>query len=669
MTTSPLSVELPDRLGDFAISGVLGQGGSGVVYDARWGHREVALKVLHPNLVATAKEREQFLVEARRLSEIAHAGVVKVLSVGELADGRPYLAMEKLAGETLATRLSRGALPAETALRLFAQLADAVQALHDQALVHRDLKPENIVIVDDHAVLLDFGIAKSLAEPASTTTSDGGVRGTPAYMAPERFFGSPASIQTDVYELAVVLFAMLAGRLPWDDCGDPEVRLNPLRLADAAPALPPALDVELARALSTRAANRPASAKAFAEAVRVAAGGAAAPVSPSGRMTAEVKPQVTPPAAPAWFDRAKQSGGELAVAPTVNARPAKRKRRWPWIVAALVVVAGAGTAIAIVAMKGKDTPISGVAADDPWAVQDKPTTKPAKETAPTEPKVKIIPPKSERPIAKELRGSIAHFAHDTQAVIGISVDDLRQDADLSTMIFDNAKAKQLGALLDLEGCDIDFARTTDWVAIGMTEGTKSADAIISGRWTRDAIEACLGGVRRAEIQHLEIEGAQLTRLHGDGTDRWLGWLDDHTFLITTREGESGAWMSGRVRATDGPGGVVAELATQLDDKSALWAVADAKAIAGNALLTIPPGHVIAKATLGDGVDLRVRVRYPDAAQAHHAHELIDQQLDAAAPGARSMGIMSTEDHDDVVDLRVVLERPMLHAVTQQMLEK
>src|SRR5512138_3866995 len=90
----------PTSLGEFRISAVLGEGGSGVVYDATWGPRRVALKVLHPSLVGTGKERAQFLTEARRLQQIMHPAVVKVLAVGQLPDGRPYLAMERLDGET-----------------------------------------------------------------------------------------------------------------------------------------------------------------------------------------------------------------------------------------------------------------------------------------------------------------------------------------------------------------------------------------------------------------------------------------------------------------------------------------------------------------------------------------------------------------------------------------
>src|SRR5262249_29281394 len=201
-------------VGDCRLEAVLGEGGSGVVYDASWGPRRVALKVLHPSLVGTGKERAQFLTEAQRLQQIAHPSVVKVFAVGQLPDGRPYLAMERLDGETLASVIARGALALERALEVFAELCAAVAALHEQGLVHRDLKPENVFIVDGrHAVLLDFGIAKDITAPASTTTQEGNVRGTPAYMAPERFFGQPAGIATDVYELPLVLYVMLAARL------------------------------------------------------------------------------------------------------------------------------------------------------------------------------------------------------------------------------------------------------------------------------------------------------------------------------------------------------------------------------------------------------------------------------------------------------------------------
>src|SRR5438067_12136165 len=138
---------LPATLGEFRIDAVLGQGGSGIVYDATWGPRKVALKVLQPGLVGTGKERAQFLAEAQKLQQVTHPSVVKVFAVGELPDGRPYLAMERLEGETLAAVIARGPLAQASALALFGELCGAVAALHTQGLIHRDLKPENVFVV------------------------------------------------------------------------------------------------------------------------------------------------------------------------------------------------------------------------------------------------------------------------------------------------------------------------------------------------------------------------------------------------------------------------------------------------------------------------------------------------------------------------------------------
>ncbi|MCW5808585.1 MAG: serine/threonine protein kinase, partial [Deltaproteobacteria bacterium] len=255
---------MSEVLGEFRVVATLGAGGSGIVYDAVRDGQRVALKVLRPELVEEPRERKQFLAEAERLRSVAHPSVVKVLAAGELPDGRPYLAMERLEGETLARMLARGPLAAPLALALFEELAAATAAIHAQGLVHRDIKPENVLVVGGRrAVLLDFGIAREVDAPRSTTTRAGNVRGTPAYMAPERFYGHPATIASDVYELAVTLYAMLAGRLPWSDVANPEARLTPAPLTD----VPRELDGEIRCALSTRAERRPASAAELCERV------------------------------------------------------------------------------------------------------------------------------------------------------------------------------------------------------------------------------------------------------------------------------------------------------------------------------------------------------------------------------------------------------------------
>jgi serine/threonine-protein kinase len=282
----------PDTLGEFAVEHELGRGGSGVVYAARWGAREVALKVLREDEAATAKERERFLAEARNLARVTHPGVVRVLAVGELPDGRPYLAMERLRGSTLAERLMMQPVSLERALVLFEQLAAAVAALHAAGLVHRDIKPENIMLVredgGERIVLLDFGIARGVDDLPSTTTQAGLQRGTPAYMAPERFFGARATISSDVYETAVVLYVMVTSALPWSDPRSPRERMHPRTPSSLGVSLPPALEAALIAALGPDPAHRPETIEALVASVRGAAWEGATQLAPAAATTERV---------------------------------------------------------------------------------------------------------------------------------------------------------------------------------------------------------------------------------------------------------------------------------------------------------------------------------------------------------------------------------------------
>jgi serine/threonine-protein kinase len=294
----------PDRLGPFTIRAELGRGGSGVVYAARWQDRDVALKVARDDLERALAGR--FAREARLLARVTHPGVVPVLDAGTLDDGRPYLVMPLYQGETLAQRLERGALPLEEALALLHELAEALTAIHEAGLLHRDVKPENVFLCQGSAVLLDFGIAKG-PEGEGTTTETGVVRGTVATMAPERFFGTPASVASDVYELAVTFYCALCGRLPWDEPQEPEARLAPRLPSEHGVELPEAAEDGLLAALSTRAERRPPSARAFAAALRAAVAS-------------------RPPAAAA------------VTAPTLA--PAPRPRRSLWLAAGVVALGG-----------------------------------------------------------------------------------------------------------------------------------------------------------------------------------------------------------------------------------------------------------------------------------------------------------------------------------------
>jgi serine/threonine protein kinase len=270
MVVQAAPMQGPERLGDFSIRSLLGRGGNGTVYAASSArHPEVALKVLRADLALSERERHHFFEEIERMRRVWHPSLVALVAAGTLPDGRPYLCMPLLRGETVAACVEKGRLSVEIGLGYFGGLAEGVAALHRAGLVHRDIKPENVLLdaAARRAVLLDFGIAREIDGATTTTTLAGGLRGTPAYMAPERFFGTPANVATDIYELAVVLYVMLVGRRPWDaDTAD--ARLHPRTPKDFGVEVPSALVTTLMKALSTRPEARPASADAFADEAR-----------------------------------------------------------------------------------------------------------------------------------------------------------------------------------------------------------------------------------------------------------------------------------------------------------------------------------------------------------------------------------------------------------------
>jgi serine/threonine protein kinase len=585
------------RLGDFRVLSVLGQGGTGIVYDATWGPRRVALKVLHPSLVSTARERAQFLTEAARLQQITHPAVVKVLAAGELPDGRPYLAMERLEGETLASVVARGALSLARALELFAELGSAVSALHARGLVHRDLKPENVfVVADRHAVLLDFGIAKDLSGPASTTTQEGNVRGTPAYMAPERFFGQPAGIATDVYELAVILYVMLAGRLPWDSVSDPEARLSPRPLVELA-GVPDALDIEVRRALSTRAQNRPASAEALVEAIRTAA---SAPVTePEPGETARLRPgarDTAPPDAAPGRTPSQSSTGmpseqqtPLAWTPTIVAPSAtfERRRRRLLAVTSVGALVTAGM-IALVVLRPRDseapamvvavTPDASVfSADDPWA--ERPST-PAKTLA------LVGAERSREEYRAEAAAAIARLPGDTRFVFATQLADLRSNsatAELLAKLAAHPRITPLGLLVP--PCVKAMFADAEWFVFGAPSvaAAQKGTLIVRGRWRSVDVETCLGDSTQG---HVTADGAKQFRVGAAG---WLDFLDEHTAYIVLDTRLDAADLHAMLAKPAGLPPRTRQLLATLPVERSVAIVADGKAQDDWATLSLPKG--------------------------------------------------------------------------------
>ena len=218
------------RIGPYLVLAPLGVGGMGEVWKARDTRvdREVAVKVLAPDVAGVPDRIVRFAREARVLAQLRHPAIAALLSFEE-ADGRPLLVMELAEGETLAEKIAAGALPVREALSIARQIGEALEEAHEKGIVHRDLKPANVkVSIDGKVKLLDFGLAKAwAAEPASgmsaedeaalvTKTSDqttpGSVVGTVSYMAPEQARGRPVDKRADIWAFGVVLFEMLTGQ-------------------------------------------------------------------------------------------------------------------------------------------------------------------------------------------------------------------------------------------------------------------------------------------------------------------------------------------------------------------------------------------------------------------------------------------------------------------------
>ncbi|MCW5837352.1 MAG: protein kinase [Labilithrix sp.] len=245
----------------------LGAGGMSVVYLARHEliSRLSALKILRPELSRIPEHRERFLREARAVNRINHENIVEITDVGE-SDGVAYLVMEYVEGESLLVQIQKGPL-ART---------------HQTGIIHRDLKPENILLVPRKTLaiepaasselvkLTDFGIAKMMGEPTLTLNEQ--LFGTPGYIAPEYVGGLPIDGRADIYSLAVVLYEMVTGQLPFEGRGQSDLLLKPLTSAPIPPSqrvggLPPDLESLLLRCLARDPDERPHDAFALHDAL------------------------------------------------------------------------------------------------------------------------------------------------------------------------------------------------------------------------------------------------------------------------------------------------------------------------------------------------------------------------------------------------------------------
>jgi serine/threonine-protein kinase len=252
------------RFGPYRITGILGEGGMGVVYLARRDDLGslAAIKILRDASLSPSR-RERFAAEQRTLAQLNHPGIAHLYDAGTLPDGTPWFVMEYVDGTQLTGYCADRIRSVPGRLELFRRVCEAVQHAHQHAVIHRDLKPSNILVRADGSVkLLDFGIAKQLEslDLAEEQTRTGLRLMTPAYAAPEQLRGERVGVHTDVYALGVILFELLAGRLPFDRSTRTRAEAVAL-LTEPAPERPSAV----ARRGGAGARYRPAEGHAWAE--------------------------------------------------------------------------------------------------------------------------------------------------------------------------------------------------------------------------------------------------------------------------------------------------------------------------------------------------------------------------------------------------------------------
>ena len=327
----------------------LGEGGMGQVYLAehvKMGRRS-AIKVMNPSMVHDPDAVSRFNREAANASRITHPNVCAIYDFGETTDGTIYLAMEFIEGEPLTDLLQReGALAPLRAAHIFVQVADALQAAHDLGIVHRDLKPDNIMLTRardgaDVVKVVDFGIAKAVGgDDSQKVTKTGLVVGTPEFMSPEQLAGDKLDGRSDLYSLALVLYRMLTGKLPFETTSVQETMIKrltdePTKLAAVRPDLtfPVGLQETLDGALARNPAERYQSVAKFAADVAAVTGlgrgaGGATPIRVTrAGASAEGKTQLM------------DAGGTVTL---VTPQPPAKRRSLVPAIAGAVVLLGAG---------------------------------------------------------------------------------------------------------------------------------------------------------------------------------------------------------------------------------------------------------------------------------------------------------------------------------------
>jgi serine/threonine-protein kinase len=254
------------QLGSYKILGFIGKGGAGRVYKAQhtFLERDAAIKVLRADLEARDEHHGRFLQEARTIAKMRHPHIVQLLDFGQYQDTY-FMVMEYIRGQSLAEKLkaartSGRLLSGVEVWRIIKQMGEGLTYIHERGIIHRDVKPANILLTAEGNVhISDFGVSKLLAGQGNTTT--GTITGTPAYMSPEQALGQPIDHRADLYSMAIIVYEMLVGRVPFEGNSPVSVILKHLNEPVTPPrqfnpAVPPHVDGELVKALSKRPQHR-----------------------------------------------------------------------------------------------------------------------------------------------------------------------------------------------------------------------------------------------------------------------------------------------------------------------------------------------------------------------------------------------------------------------------
>ena len=378
-------------MGPYTITERIGEGGMAIVYKGYQEslHRYVALKVLREELARDQQFLARFRQEALAAANLNHPHILHVYDAGA-ANGKYFISMAYVDGGTLKDLIHQGLIDPARAVAITIQLAEALDHAHNQGLIHRDVKPSNVLMTrDGRPLLTDFGIAKALFE-AQQLTRTGASIGTPEYMAPEQAKGQSPDGRTDIYALGVVLYEMLAARVPF--CTDTPVATMYMHVHEPPPplpvkeaAIPEWLENVVCKALAKDPADRYPTAALFAAALRqgqegwaaagrAAAGAAAAAAGATAATRTPTPPGIgvdEAPTAVEVFTTPGETEAATMVEPgtartpapagaTATPVPAKKRRKLlvPILIAAiaLLVVATAATAAVLLSGDGKGTP-------------------------------------------------------------------------------------------------------------------------------------------------------------------------------------------------------------------------------------------------------------------------------------------------------------------------